>query len=153
MVLSAITQKAEAPTPYAAPTSASTPASSSRRGGWKVYALAIAVLQIIGFFIDLRKSNGAEILDDLVTIIGIVGLLGYAFRRPVGIRRIWRLWAVVFPTSNAVIGLWVYPHTGTGGHIGYFAAMLSLFPQYLAVFLYGYHSPDIWRGALHGPGR
>jgi hypothetical protein len=57
------------------------PAATSRRGGWKVYALAIAVLQIFGFFIDLRKINVAEVLDDLVTIVGMVGLLGYAFHR------------------------------------------------------------------------
>jgi hypothetical protein len=139
----------EAPNPYAAPKSdiELIPASPSRRVGWRVYALAIAGLQIIGFMVDLRKINLAEVLDDLVTMVGMVGLLGYAFRRHIGGRRIWMLWAVLFPVSNAVIGLWIYPHTGTGGHLGYFAAMLLFFPQYLAVFRYGYRSPEIWRGA------
>lgn len=139
----------EAPNPYAAPKSdiGSIPASTSSRVGWRMYALAIAVLQIIGFLFDLRKINVAEVLDDLVTIVGMVGLLGYAFRRHIWGRRIWMLWAVLFPVSNAMIGLWVYPHTGTGGHIGYFAAMLLFLPQYLAVFHYGYRSPEIWRGA------
>jgi hypothetical protein len=54
------------------------------------------------------------------------------------------LWAVLFPVSNAMIGFWVYPHIGTGGHTEYLAAMLLFFPQYLAVFRYGYRSPDIW---------
>ena len=136
------------PNPYAAPKSdiGLIPASTSRRVRWKVYAFAIAVLQIIGFIFDLRKFNVAEVLDDLVTMVGMVGLLGYAFRWRIWGRRIWMLWAVLFPVSNAVIGLWVYPHTGTGGHIGYFAAMLLFFPQYLAVFRYGYRSPEIWRG-------
>jgi hypothetical protein len=139
----------EAPNPYAAPKSdiELIPASPSRRVGWRVYALAIAGLQIIGFMVDLRKINLAEVLDDLVTMVGMIGLLGYAFRRRIGGRRIWMLWAVLFPVSNAVIGLWIYPHTGTGGHLGYFVAMLLFFPQYLAVFRYGYRSPEIWRGA------
>jgi len=143
----------EAPNPYAAPTSdiGLIPSSTSRRVGWKVYALAIAVLQIVGFIFDLRKINVAEVLDDLVTIVGMVGLLGYAFRRPVLGQRIWMFWAVLFPVSNAVIGLWVYPHTGTGGHLGYFAAMLLFFPQYLAVFRYGYRSSEIWSGAALVP--
>jgi hypothetical protein len=122
----------EVPNPYAAPKSdvGLFPASPSRRAGWKVYALAVAALQILGFFFDLRKIHVAEILDDLVTIVGMVGLFGYAFRRPIGRRRIWMLWAVLFPVSNAMIGVWVYPHTGTGGHIGYFLAMLLFAPQY-----------------------
>jgi len=40
----------------------------------------------------------------------MVGLLGYAFRKRIGGQRIWMLWAVLFPVSNAIIGLWVYPH-------------------------------------------
>ena len=139
----------KAPNPYTAPKSdlAPHPSNTSRRVGWKVYALAIAVLQVIGFLFDLRKINIAEVLDDLVTIVGMVGLIGYAFRRHIGGRRIWMLWAVLFPVSNAMIGLWVYPHTGTGGHVGYFTAMLLFFPQYLAVYRYAYRSPEIWRGA------
>jgi hypothetical protein len=144
----------EAPNPYAAPKSdlGPIPGSTSRRVGWKVYALAIAVLQLIGFWFDLQKINVAEVLDDLVTMVGMVGLLGYAFRWHIGGRRIWMLWAILLPVSNAAIGLWVYPHTGTGSRIGYFAAMLLFFPQYLAVFRYGYRSSEIWREATGSDG-
>jgi hypothetical protein len=138
----------EAPNPFAPPTSDIDLDSQapSRRIGWKVYATAVAVVQIIGFFLDLRKINVAEILDDLVTIVGMVGLLGYAYRRAFWRRQVWMLWAVLFPVSNAVIGVWVYPHTGSGDYLGYFAAMLLFFPQYTAVVLYAYRSPDIWHG-------
>lgn len=137
----------EGPNPYAAPKSDAGlgPAFSSRRVGWKVYALVIAAVQLVGFVFDLRRISVAEMLDDLVTLVGMVGLIGYAFRHRFAGRRLWMLWAVLFPVSNAIIGVWVYPRGGSGGPIEYFAAMLLFLPQYLAVMYYAYRSPDIWR--------
>jgi len=140
--------------PYTAaqPKIGPTTGSTSGRVGWKVYGLGVVIFQIIGLVYDLRTPQLMEVMDDLVTMVGMVGLLGYVFQKRVGWRSLWRLWAVLFPVSNALIGLWVYPRVGTGGYLGYFAAMLLFFPQYLAVFRYGYRSPEIWRGMARGGG-
>jgi hypothetical protein len=134
--------------PYSAPKSdiGLVEASPSRRIGWKAYAYGMAVIQIVGFFLDLKKIYPEEILDDLVTTIGMIGLFGYAYRRPFWRRKIWMLWAVLFPVSNVVVGVWGGAgHNGPYARIGNFGAMLFLSPQYLAVIRYAYRSRELWR--------
>jgi hypothetical protein len=106
----------------------------------------VAAIQVVGFFFDLQKLNVAEVLDDVVTAVAMIGLLGFAYRRAFGGRRIWKVWAVLFPLSNAAIGVWVYPkQNSTGAWVGYFVAMLLLSPQYWAVIRYAYRSDALWR--------
>jgi hypothetical protein len=114
----------------------------------------VVVIQLVGLGFDLRKINVTEVLDDFVTVVAMLGLVGYAFRRAFLRQQMWMLWAVLFPLSNAAIGMWVYPQqNGTGARIGYFVAMLLLSPQYWAVFHYAYRSPELWhKGPGRGPG-
>jgi hypothetical protein len=113
--------------------------------GWRIYACAVAVAQVMGFVVDLGGGRAIEILDDGVTLVGMVALLGYAFRRRFWRRRFWMVWAILFPLSNAAIGVWVYPRqSASGTRAGYFVAMLLLFPQYLAVIRYAYRSRALW---------
>jgi hypothetical protein len=140
----------EGPNPYAAPRAdiAPAPASPSRRTGWKVYAFGVVALQLVGLFFALRKISVAEALDYAVTAVGIIGLFGYAYRRPFWGRRIWMLWGALFPVWDIVMGAWVYPRqNGTGVHMIYFLAMLLFLPQYLAVIRYGYSSRELWSEA------
>lgn len=106
----------------------------------------MATVQVVGLVLDLRKLHVAEVLDDVVTVVGMVALLGYAFGRAVGKRRFWMISAVLFPLSNAAVGVWVYPRNATGTRIDYFAAMLLFLPQYLGVALYAYRSHALWEG-------
>ncbi len=122
--------------------------SPSQRIGWKVYAYIVVVLQILGIFSHLRRGNLAEMLDDCVTIVGLMALFGYAYRRPIWKRRIWMLWAVLFPVSNGMIGLWVYPRAEIAGPIRYFITLIAFSPQYLAVIRYAYTSREVWKGAV-----
>jgi hypothetical protein len=105
----------------------------------------MAFIQIVGFFFDLKKIYPEEILDDLVTAIGMIGLFGYAYRRPLWRRRIWMFWAVLFPVSNIVVGVWGGAgHNGPYAHGGHFGATLFLSPQYLGVIRYAYRSTVLW---------
>ena len=127
-----------------------------RRTGWKLYAWAVVVIQLVGLGFDLQRITVTAVLDDFVTVVAMLGLLGYAYRRAFWGQQIWMLWAVLFPMSNAAIGMWVYPQqNGTGARIGYFVAMLLLSPQYWAVIRYAYRSPEVWykaagRGKVRG---
>ena len=133
--------------PYAAPRSDSAPdpTSPSLRTGWKVYAVVVAVVQMVGLFFAWPKIGVTEGLDYAVTAVGTIGLFGYAYRRPLMGRQIWMLWGVLFPVWDVVMGAWVYPRkTGTGIQMEYFLAMLLFLPQYIALIRYGYSSRELW---------
>lgn len=119
---------------------------ASRPIGWKIYACAVAAVQLLGFIVDLHKVNLVELLDDGITAVAMVGLIGYAFRRRFLRRRFWMAWAILFPLSNAAVGMWIYPRQNTGTRMGYFAAMLLFLPQYWAVLRYAYRSRESWQG-------
>jgi hypothetical protein len=133
--------------PYAAPRSdiAPDPAYSSRRTGWKVYAFGVAALQVVGLLSILRKMGVAEALDCAVAVVGVIGLFGYAYRRPFWGRWIWMFLGALLPMWGVVMGAWVYPRQmGTEMHIGYFTLLLPFLPWYWAVIRYGYGSRELW---------
>jgi len=138
--------------PFAPPRSDTTlvPTPPSRRIAWKVYAFAVAAVQLVGLLFALPKMGVAEALDYGVTTVALTGLFGYAFRRPVvgplfG-RRIWMVLSVFIPLWDVAMGAWIYPRqSGTGVEMEYFVAMLLFLPQYLALVRYAYSSRELWR--------
>ncbi len=113
-----------------------------------MYAYGLVLLQITGLLFSLRKIDVAELVDYAVTIVGMIGLFGYAYRRTLWRRRIWMAWSAFLPAWDVVFGLWVYPRqNGTGIRIGYFVGMLLILPNYLALIRYAYGSRDLWSEA------
>jgi hypothetical protein len=135
------------PNPYAAPGSDTNPLAEppAKRTAWKVYALAVLALQGVGFVAGLRDMGRTEVLDFAMTTVGIVGLLGFAFRRRVLVRAVWRVWSIVLPLWDAALGVWVYPsHAKPGWTTAYLMAMVLFVPEYLALLWYAYRSDEIW---------
>jgi hypothetical protein len=133
--------------PYEAPRSdiAPVPASPSKRTGWKLYAYSLTLLQIGGLVFTLPKLRVAEGLDYAVTAVGMMGLFGYAYRRPLWSRRIWMLWGALYPVWDLVMAGWVYPEqNGTGARTEYFVVLLLALPLYLALIRYAYRSRELW---------
>jgi hypothetical protein len=102
-------------------------------------------LQVLGLLSILRKMGVAEALDCAVSVVGSIGLFGYAYRRPLWGRRIWMVWGPLLPVWGVVMVGWVYPRqNGTGMHISYFLMILPFLPWYWAVVRYGYRSRELW---------
>jgi hypothetical protein len=139
----------EALNPYQSPRTNGQPdGRSTRRLTWKVYAVAVSAVQVTGFVLELPRMNLTEALDYVVTLVGTIGLFGFAFRRRLLRRPVWKLWAVLLPLWDTVMGIWVYPAQGSGRvQEGYFIAMLLFVPQYLALLRYGYSSYEIWESS------
>jgi hypothetical protein len=141
----------EPPNPYQAPRAELGPerAPPSPRTAWKAYAYAIVALQLLGLYSGLAEIDGVQALDFAVTGVGVVGLFGFAYRRPILERWFWKPWSVLNPAWDIAMGLWVYPRQERepvpGAMLAYFLFMLLIVPQYVALVRYGYFSPEVWR--------
>ena len=140
----------DTPNPYSAPRSDLGPGSKppSRRTVWKIYAYAILALQVVGLYFGLFKIDLTRALDYGATLMGMVGLLGYAYRRPFLRRWFWKSWSILLPLWDTLMGAVVYPsqepRSEPGLVLGYFVLMLLFVPEYVALVRYAYRSPEIW---------
>jgi hypothetical protein len=136
--------------PYQAPRSDLGPEapSPSRRTGWKVYAYFLVALQLSGLYYGLAEMDAIRALDYSVTVVGVVGLFGFAYRRPILERWFWRPWSVAMPLWDIAMGAWVYPSQhpqfARETTTAYFVLMLLFVPEYLALIRYAYFSPEVW---------
>ena len=138
------------PNPHKAPDSDTNAGKipPGRRTGWKAYAYAVLALQLFGLYYALPQLDGVRALDYAVTVVGMVGLFAFAYRRPILERWFWRPWSLLNPAWDFVMGAWVYPkqepHFARESVLVYFALMLLFVPEYVALIRYGYFSPDVW---------
>jgi hypothetical protein len=143
----------EPPNPYQAPRAALGPEQvpPSRRTGWKVYAYAVVALQLFGLYYGLAEIDAIRALDYSVTVVGVVGLFGFAYRRPILERWFWRPWSLLNPAWDFAMGAWVYPRENPQfareTAMVYFVLMLLFVPEYVALIRYGYFSPELWSKA------
>ncbi len=133
--------------PYQAPrTSAQPPSLESRRFVWKVYAFAAAAVQVVAMVLEFPRLTTTDAVDYVITLVGTVGLFGFAYRRRILWLPLWKAWSLLFPLWDVLMGVWLYPRQN-GGVIqwGYFVAMLLFLPEYLGLLRYGCASPELWR--------
>jgi hypothetical protein len=143
----ALTQMTEEMNPYKAPRfdTVGVPSSPSRRTGLKLYAYVLALLQTGGLVFTLPKLSVAEVFDYAVTAVGMVGLFGYVYRRPLWDRRIWMLWGALLPVWDVVMAGWIYPRLdGTEVRTDYLLVLLLALPLYVALIHYAYRSRELW---------
>ena len=127
---------------------------------WKLYLGLVAFL-VGGSLVALVADGGHPIHPwmDYIAIplsaVQVVGLYGYAFRRPIISERFWRLAVPVFVLNlvgSIVIG--GVRFAATRGDIGVPAATiltsLVALPLFLPLLIgnrkYAFHSPAIWKG-------
>jgi len=112
--------------------------------GWKIYACGFALLLFSSWiqlpFADLRVM---DVIDIPVSLIGVAGLLAYAFRRRLLKPDFWRAWLIAQIVWDLSYNL-TSPNDDTGRVI---SVMIIALPLYLAVFLYGFRSESLWAGS------
>src|SRR6476620_6212713 len=120
--------------PYAAPRADLDPVpAQSKRIGWKIYAWTLAVVLSGSLVFTVPAIRIADVFDYAVSVVGVVGLFGFAYRRPLLRRQVWALWSLLLPVWDVAMGVWVYPRSpGTSGRVGYFVVLIAFIPEYLA---------------------
>lgn len=133
--------------PYQSPAAREQPpAPQSSRFVWKVYAFAAAAVQAVAMVLEFPRLTATDAVDYAITLVGTVGLFGFAFRRRILSPPLWKVWSILFPLWDLFMGAWLYPRQNGGiMQPGYFVAMLLFLPEYLGLLRYAYASPELWR--------
>ena len=116
------------------------------RHAWKIYCLAVAVVLVIVYAVVLTAAfRPLHLVDIALTFASFAGLYGYAFRQRVLWVSVWRVQCFLFPGWEIVMNFYFSRSTaGISGSIAVSVLMLFFVPEYLALWRYGYRSPEIW---------
>lgn len=81
-----------------------------------------------------------DLIDVPVSIIGLIGIFGFAYKSPILRAFVWRIWVIAQPLWDVAYNL-----VGGDGDIKRTAIVFVIAaPGYLAIFLYGYRSRRLW---------
>lgn len=123
--------------------------------GWKIYfcclTLLLVTLYVLTFAYFLPNSsasmNIAHYLDLPISIVALVGLYGYAFRKRIGHPNLWKVWLVIIVLwdmfYNLVLSGWT--HLELVDMVIFLLVYGILFPEYFALYMYGFRSGELWQ--------
>ena len=132
--------------------------------GWKIYSVIVSFLLILSYipFSGYRYRTIFDVLDMPITIITLVGLCGYAFKKTCLTKKFWRYWffaaiiwhflyfyylrtALIF-SSFKISRLPIF-HFGrmSWSELAYFLFPTIFFiPIFIGLYLYAFRSGELW---------
>lgn len=129
--------------------------------GWKIYfcclTLLLVSLYVLTFTYFLPNSsasmNIAHYLDLPISIVALVGLYGYAFRKRIGHPNLWKVWLVVIVLWDMFYNLFLsgWTHLELPDMVAFLLAYGILFPEYFALYMYGFRSGELWQNTSVHP--
>ncbi len=121
---------------------------------YKIYfwVLTVSALPLYFFIPENELSKINILIDFFASIISLIGLFGYVYKKPIFRSVIWKVWFII------CIGWQLYYFTLTDipdnseipivGKIIFMIIFIAfMFPFYLALYLYGYKSDQLWESA------
>lgn len=117
---------------------------------WKIYFWILSALIFFGALSTIDSSTSPfEYFDLIFCTIGLVSLFGYSYKKRILNISFWKFFAPVFLFWE--IFFLIYENFIIGGSeniehsfIFFMISLLITIPGYVAVFLYGYRSKEIW---------
>lgn len=123
------------------------PQSGQSRFGWRVYAVVLGCLLVIMYATVMTLSFRPIYIADLsITGVAYTGLLGYAFQRKLGTSLFWKVLCVAFVAWEIFFNFVISPQSlkEVGAPLVAICMLVVLGPEYVALYRYGYRSPEIW---------
>ncbi len=123
-----------------------------RKFGWKLYLWVMSGLLVAVVFYEVFESEPSEFVDILAYgtwTFSLLGVFGFAYDRVVLREIVWRCWlpAIVF-WDAWLIGSGLFSEANGLDitlAIGVYLVLLVIaLPEYLALYLYGFRSKQIW---------
>ena len=113
---------------------------------WKIYAILFSLIVLFGLgilIINQRLLPIREYFNIAITLISLIGLMAFAFRKTLFRVLFWKVWFIFYLLSEILFYIFVYHHLYEDKLLFMVSFVFSL-PFYMALFLYAYRSNDIW---------
>ena len=117
-----------------------------RRWGWKLLAGILTIGWIIYFFLYNNPDpyQPLQISQNVVNIIGVVGIWCFAFRLKFMESIVWQLLFIVDLLFFILRSCFSYTTHNHNPLAVIFLLLILVLPYYIGLFLYAFKSPEIW---------
>jgi len=121
---------------------------------WKLYSVFFAVIVLTAPAVLMSPHPTAfDYVDLLTSVTAVLGLIGFAFRKAVGIEAFWRtafpvlaVWEIAYNVLiSQVLGL--AQHGIEGGIVAWVVGPVLFGVAYFGLFQYAYGQHDFWQAA------
>jgi hypothetical protein len=126
---------------------------NNKKIGWKIYFFILLFLLLFSYAdIMYKVATFFDYADIIISLIALLGLFGYSFQRKIYARKLWSTWFIVIIIWDVVHNMFITKLLGLAqnniqfGLAEYLLGMLIVLPEYIALYLYGYKSTDLWKG-------
>jgi len=121
---------------------------------WKCYffiAIAFGGAAIWAAIAYSEPPHVAESADVASWVLSLVGVFGFAFSRPILVPLLWKIWvavAFIWDIGRIVYDYAIEPEIPEAWLVVSVVLLVGLLiiPQYIALYLYGFRSDDLWKG-------
>jgi hypothetical protein len=116
--------------------------------GWKIYFWGLLILLAFSY-ISLFSSNPNMLayIDTVISVIALIGLYGYAFKRKIFRFNFWKSFFFVIVVWNFCYIAYLQAHSelnATTDLLINFISFSIALPGYIAIYLYGFKSKFLW---------
>lgn len=123
--------------------------------GWKIYFFILTGLLLVLYAITFSGplEGVLHYLDVPISMVALLGIYGYAFKRPIGHYNLWKIWFFVIVLWDGFYNLIPFkaavfqPSDLVAILIGYGI----IIPGYVALYLYGFRSQSLWERKTQQP--
>jgi hypothetical protein len=127
----------------------------NKKIGWKVYSVIFSLLLLFAYYDFISKGITIyDFADIVISLTALTGLLGYSFSKKIHSQTLWRIWLLVIVIWDLFYNLYLTAILGVaqgvsqGGEnvtiVEMLIAFIFTFPEYVALYLYGYKSTALW---------
>lgn len=122
---------------------------------WKIYFCCLTALLVVLYVITFSTpvKGIPTYLDVPISVVALVGLYGYAFKKRIGNDNFWKMWFFVIVLWDAFYNL-VLPEWAVFQPVDLVAILIGygiIVPGYLALYLYGFRSQPLWKDTAPQP--
>ena len=127
----------------------------NKKIGWKLYSVIFSLLLLFAYYDFILKGITIyDFADIVISLTALTGLFGYTFTKKIYSQALWRIWLFVIVIWDLFYNLYLTAILGVAQGVAQggdkinitevLIAFIFIFPEYVALYLYGYKSTALW---------
>jgi len=121
---------------------------------WKIYFWIFLIMAFVGhfssFYIFPAEHRFLVYLGSIFSIISLVAIFGYAFKHSIMKPGFWKAFLfilIMWEISSFLLSSKLYPSevNPINNPVITLLTFITSFPGYIAIYLYGYRSVELWK--------